>query len=230
MHKLYTLIFSLLMLSFGWSQTIVPTSSTLNISSADVNATDLLVKSYLVNNSGQDQIADYIFNDGNTISSNWEVGFCTDAACDDPSIITSGSFSIADGDSAEIKITLLPMGYSDDLTGTIQFSFPGSTIDRVTLSYDLKVGTVGIKDIDSQSLSIFPNPASNFIQIKGIENTNDVNSIEMYSIIGKKILSKEVSNVSDLNVNIQNFEQGVYLVKLFDSKKNVFYTKTFVKK
>ena len=44
------------------------------------------------------------------------------------------------------------------------------------------------------------------------------------------MLSKEVSNLSDLKVDVQNLDNGVFLVKLFDETNSVFYTKTFVKK
>ncbi len=230
MKRIYTLIFALLITTMGMSQSFFAVDSILSISSADVNATDLASKTYLINNSGQTLDVTYTFNGGVAITTDWEVGFCTNTACDDPSIITSGTFVMNDGDSVEVKITLLPMGFSDDLTGAVSFSAAGSALDRVTINYDLKVGTVGIKTIDTKSLSIFPNPATNFIQVKGIENINDVKHMEVYSIIGKKILNKEVSSTADLKVDIQNYEHGVYLVKLFDNTQNVFYTRTFVKK
>ena len=88
----------------------------------------------------------------------------------------------------------------------------------------------GVKEIDAQAISIFPNPASNFIKIKGIEDASDVNSVEVFSIIGKEVLRKEISSLNDLKIDIQNLDHGVYLVKLFDSKRSVFFTKTFIKK
>ena len=90
--------------------------------------------------------------------------------------------------------------------------------------------TSSIRSIDTEALSIYPNPAVSFIQVRGIDNVANIKSLEVYSIIGKKMLSKEVSNLSDLKVDVQNLDNGVYLVKLFDETNSVFYTKTFVKK
>lgn len=88
---------------------------------------------------------------------------------------------------------------------------------------------VGISNLDTKSLSIYPNPTSNFIQINGVNQLDAIETIEIYSIIGRKVFQKEVSSLNDLKVNVQSFDNGVYLIKLFDKTKNVAYTKTFVK-
>lgn len=230
MNRIFTFLFLCVSGLWAHSQTFYIADSILSVSSADINATDLQAKTYLINNSGQELDVTYTFNGGNTINSNWEVGFCTDATCDNPAIVTSGTFTMPIGDSVEIKITVLPMGNSDDLTGTVSFNAQGTTLDRVNMYYDLKVGTVGIKELNTASLSIIPNPATNFIQIKGINDIKHVGTVEVYSIIGKKMMHKEITQLSDLQLNVQNLDNGVYLVKLFDSSKNLFYTKTFVKK
>ena len=52
-------------------------------------------------------------------------------------------------------------------------------IDDVSLKYN--GANLGVSDQDIMSISIYPNPTSDFISIKGVEN---INSIKVYSILG----------------------------------------------
>lgn len=58
------------------------------------------------------------------------------------------------------------------------------------------------------SLSVFPNPATDILNIKTI---NTINSIELYSILGKKVFATS-QNISQ--INISNFQSGIYLLKI----------------
>lgn len=77
-------------------------------------------------------------------------------------------------------------------------------IDDVSLQY---AGTLGVSDNDILSFSIYPNPTSGFISIKGIEN---INSIKVYSILGA--LEKEVFNTNQIDVS--ELSSGIHLIKV----------------
>ena len=77
-------------------------------------------------------------------------------------------------------------------------------IDDVSLQY---AGVLGVSDLDIVSFSIFPNPTSGFISIKGIEN---INSIKVYSILGA--LEKEVLNTNQIDVS--ELSSGIHLIKV----------------
>jgi hypothetical protein len=74
---------------------------------------------------------------------------------------------------------------------------------------------VSVKNESVASVSVYPNPAQNEIKIAGLEN---VAKIEIFSIIGNKVLS--VSNPSEI-IDISSLEQGVYAVKLTLTNGNV---------
>lgn len=72
---------------------------------------------------------------------------------------------------------------------------------------------------NKKSISIFPNPANDIINIS---SGNDVpKSIEITNIIGQTILS--LNKINDLNttVNLSDFSQGLYFVKVNFTDKNV---------
>ncbi len=79
-------------------------------------------------------------------------------------------------------------------------------IDDVSFKY-ASDETLGVSDNDILSFSIYPNPASGLISIKGIEN---INSIKVYSILGA--LEKEVFNTNQIDVS--KLASGIHLIKV----------------
>ncbi|MBZ9779323.1 endonuclease [Psychroflexus sp. CAK8W] len=64
-----------------------------------------------------------------------------------------------------------------------------------------------------QDISIYPNPTSTYIQFKGITNAANV---EFYSMTGKKVLEKQISNGTQLSLNLNS---GMYLVRIVSNSK-----------
>ena len=120
--------------------------------------------------------------------------------------------------------------YSNDISRQvrIKFSKSGGTdalptnlnelmyIDDVSLKYN--GANLGVSDQDIMSISIYPNPTSDFISIKGIEN---INSIKVYSILGA--LEKEVFNTNQ--IDISELSSGIHLIKIDNGTGTVFTEK-----
>ena len=82
--------------------------------------------------------------------------------------------------------------------------------------------TLGLNSINSTNLSIYPNPATNMINIIGSENSTKV---VISNILGEKTL--EIS--SPINwINIESLKPGVYFLTLFNGDKTT--TKKLIKK
>jgi hypothetical protein len=58
------------------------------------------------------------------------------------------------------------------------------------------------------SLMVYPNPTKGFINIQSLETV----SVEVYDMIGKLILSKQIENEFQ-NLDLTNFPTGIYLLK-----------------
>ena len=72
-------------------------------------------------------------------------------------------------------------------------------------------------------LNIFPNPATDNLSIKANEEITEVN---IYNIIGVSVYNEQCTN-NNLNVNISEFNSGVYFVKV--KTNNTEIVKRFVK-
>ena len=110
-------------------------------------------------------------------------------------------------------------------------SATGTTLPDVDQRYASRVATADagafeyggtILDSPNQdivSISIYPNPASDIVSIKGIEN---INSIKVYSVLGA--LEKEVFNTNQ--IDISELSSGIHLIQI---DNGTVFTKRIIK-
>ena len=74
------------------------------------------------------------------------------------------------------------------------------------------------KDFDAQ-INIFPNPASDFIQIQ-----NELNiQIELYNLSGTQLLNIQTKN--NETIDVSNLASGIYFLKIKDMETQLINTK-----
>jgi hypothetical protein len=64
-------------------------------------------------------------------------------------------------------------------------------------------------------LGVYPNPASDFIQVETSENLKEVN---VYSVTGQKVMTSQAAKV-----NIQSLNKGVYLVEIKTTESSTIH-------
>lgn len=96
--------------------------------------------------------------------------------------------------------------------------------------YIIKISKLIITNIkfkETKNLSIFPNPASSYLNINiGEEISNTSAVAEIYSTDGKLILKKIISVLNGKSFLSFDFQTGIYIIKI--SINNKFYFKNFV--
>ena len=80
---------------------------------------------------------------------------------------------------------------------------------------------VGIREASKVSYEVYPNPVENVLRIKG-----DASAVKVYSVVGKEVLSRNLSNAK--SVNVSELSHGVYFINLYKDGQFVT-TKKFVK-
>lgn len=78
---------------------------------------------------------------------------------------------------------------------------------------------------DKHSFTIQPNPATDFVNISGSISNFE---IELYSILGKKVMQKTVSN-HDESINLKDLSAGMYLLNFVHEGKTI-ESKKLIKK
>ncbi len=96
--------------------------------------------------------------------------------------------------------------------------------DTITKSVTVNSG-VGLNSSHQTAVELFPNPASNYLRISGLENCTD---IAVYSADGKKVFEKTSPSITEV-VDTKNFASGVYVVRI-SNRNGETVPKIFIKK
>lgn len=101
---------------------------------------------------------------------------------------------------------------------TTQDYYTGLALGIESFSFD----TLGVENVSitENDIKIYPNPASEFIKI---EANKTIDKIELYDLIGKRVLKTTQTN----QIKINYLPNGIYLIKLFLDNKTI--TKKIVK-
>ena len=70
--------------------------------------------------------------------------------------------------------------------------------------------TLSVDSPFASSFKIYPNPASDYIQIES--NNVQISSVEMYSVLGKKVVSQKT--LINNRLDVSNLSKGVYFMKI----------------
>ncbi len=76
-------------------------------------------------------------------------------------------------------------------------------------------------DIPKNTIDVYPNPAHDIINIKIKNNSNKPEKLELYNSQGVLCLSQIVSPKIACQINISSMSQGLYLIKMGNSKKSI---------
>lgn len=90
--------------------------------------------------------------------------------------------------------------------------------------------TLNIDENAQIGIRIFPNPSKKLINLMSNES---INSYSIYSSIGRVIFFEQFSSPQMLNkytIPFDNFDSGIYLIKLVNSKNQAYYEKFIIQK
>lgn len=143
---------------------------------------------------------------------NWDVSDVRDmeAMFDNSGLSTDNYDSILIGWSSQALHSNVPLG-AEGLNYCWGANARQSLIDThgwIITDDGLDCSTASVNDQSQLNISIFPNPVVNIIQFK--EMHLNVDGIEIYNVLGKKVLSLEYSQ----NLDLSQLSKGMYLMKL----------------
>lgn len=76
----------------------------------------------------------------------------------------------------------------------------------------LGIGVNEISNIENEIL-VYPNPANDHFEIKSLNNFTDRIEVELYDVIGKKIMTQSVVS-NTMKLNCETLGQGIYLMRI----------------
>jgi hypothetical protein len=94
-------------------------------------------------------------------------------------------------------------------------------VDSIKITY-----TTGIKEITANDMvSIYPNPVTSTLTIS---NTNTINKIEIYNMVGEVVSAVENVNKNTYAINVENLQNGLYFAKI-QLKNGTIVSKKIIK-
>ncbi len=95
-------------------------------------------------------------------------------------------------------------------------------------AYEWKV-SVGINEYDkTNSISLFPNPTSDYIHVETSEEYFDENfTVKIFSLDGKEIITTSINSAS-LSIPVSHLSKGVYLISIIDKQEVITAKKIII--
>lgn len=114
-----------------------------------------------------------------------------------------------------------PEGVEGEGTLCIRFHIPQSTGDSISVDhcFDILATSNDVTEIAIEEITIFPNPTTDYFQIKADEG---IRKVGIYNVVGKLI--KEVDHTQGQTHNVETLNKGIYLIRLIDDNNQIVKT------
>lgn len=124
------------------------------------------------------------------------------------------SYSVTD------SLVYFVQSLSGDIYKFVPISFSGQSEGKTVFSHEL-ISMVNISENNAQAgLRIFPNPASDQVNIDLSGLTTEKVKLEIYDLSGRLLLQQEQMNSANtLKLSVQEFKKGLYLLQLRTAEK-----------
>jgi len=161
------------------------------------------------------------------VPTSWSFGFCAGLDCYVLNATSTNTFWIHAGNPCSMSFDVNPNNFTGN--GTIRIAvYPagGSVNDGVIITNVMKIDPVSINRTPVVNFSMYPNPVKDYINInftrKGTQH------IEIYNILGNKVLIKDIENADFIRIPFSNFLRGRYIV-MYRSDNGKVITKSISK-
>ena len=149
---------------------------------------------------------------------------------------TVSSAELSSGDAHIIIIELSePVEYADFITVTYTESGAYTSADNYVLytfgpkyvQNNVENPVVGIRQSDINSIVVYPNPFTNELKFKGL---NNVAAIQILDINGKQIYSVNTVENESITIQTAEFPSGILFYRIIDKSGNILITEKVLKK
>lgn len=79
-------------------------------------------------------------------------------------------------------------------------------------------------NLNFSQVSIYPNPATDIINVLFSDNQDEIIKVEIYSVLGQKKWTKNIDmQIKELNIPIHDLDKGIYFLVMISDKKQTSY-------
>ena len=81
---------------------------------------------------------------------------------------------------------------------------------------------------NEESITLFPNPSSDKVTIRINETCNSIYKLDIFDLAGKKQIGKTISFNIEIEIEIEDLKDGIYLIKIYSLDKELLGIKKLV--
>lgn len=85
--------------------------------------------------------------------------------------------------------------------------------------FSIRGEKLGVSDSSLKGFSFYPNPATNVINLKSVEN---VDAVSIYNLAGQQVINDRI-NRKDSQINVSRLTKGTYVMKVEINGKSASY-------
>ncbi|KAA3631870.1 MAG: T9SS C-terminal target domain-containing protein, partial [Bacteroidetes bacterium] len=153
-----------------------------------------------------------------TFPEGWEVTLCDNVACYGSLPNSNDFYPIFDDNYGFIKLTVNPF----QVAGTMEFVFlifpTGNQNDYEEMRFSLTAGgTTSTTAPGSESINLWPNPASEVLYIKN--NDNSTFRVNLTNVTGQTLQSFHIQPQRQKEIPVEHLGNGMYFLKYFADEK-----------
>lgn len=97
------------------------------------------------------------------------------------------------------------------------FELPGVPVNGIEVNIFInKDDGIGFENLNRMGV-IYPNPATNFISIKGLK-TNDMHTVRIFNLAGTELFSQQLVSLQTEFINVEELKSGLYVLIVENNK------------
>lgn len=200
--------------AFGQDYTLTPSSFSYDLDGTKPKEIGFT----LTNNSASELKWYWAVEKGEDFPEGWDVQVCDQTSCWNPNVLkmptSRGANTLAPSTSTNPAIQhvkIIPNRIAGK--GSVKLKIYGdANFSNLIVESNI---TTSVKDNEVTELSIYPNPAQDFITVNG----SDISKIDIHDIAGRKI--KSFSHTPNVAHDISFLRNGLYIVRMFDTRGKI---------
>lgn len=128
----------------------------------------------------------------------------------------------------QFKVKLVPGFQAGDIIPNNASIYFDSNPAIVTATFNSKFTVpLAVETFDSNNLVLYPNPATNSVNVDLFDTNEQISKVIFYDILGKTVKTIATVATESITVDVSNFPKGVYMVEII-SDSNLKLTKKLI--
>lgn len=205
---------------------LVNTGNDTSFAFGTINSFEIVAKGN-VRNTGSTAATFRWVRVSSNMSANWTNAICDVITCYSP-FTDSSDFTLNPNEVGNVDAHFYPAGNNGNGVTRVRVYEVSNPNNQVFMTFVGSTGAASVNELKKPEFNIYPIPATDVLYLKGTKNLQN-GKVEVFNIIGKKVLEMSLNNVQNQAAEIQlhSLPKGNYILRVSNGRQIV--SKAFIK-